>query len=134
MGKRPAYLGGEGAWRALRVVAKGPFRPTAAAPLPGGGVLLVERAFDPDTGVRVRVSEVAADQFEPAWLDRGLPIQPRELAVLEPPMPIDNIEAADVQVGPRGETLVYLLADDNFSSDQKNLLLQLELRDVKGAP
>ncbi|MEO1369420.1 MAG: esterase-like activity of phytase family protein, partial [Acidobacteriota bacterium] len=85
------------------------FKPTAAATLEGGDVLLVERSFHPLRGVRIRLSRVAASAFDRAGVLRG-----DELGRLVPPTPVDNVEAVDVVTAPDGATLIYLLADDNF--------------------
>jgi hypothetical protein len=39
------------------------------------------------------------------------------------------MEGIEVKSGPDGETLVYLLSDDNFSILQRSLLLMFELRE-----
>ncbi|MEM8995519.1 MAG: esterase-like activity of phytase family protein [Acidobacteriota bacterium] len=100
------------------------FKPTAAATLADGDVLLVERSFHPLRGVRIRLSRLAASDFDAAGVLRG-----DELGRLVPPTPVDNVEAVDVATAPDGATLVYLLADDNFNSLQQTLLIQLELLD-----
>ncbi len=49
------------AWQPLALTATGSFKPTGAAALPNGDVLLLERSFDIVTGVRIRVSVLARD-------------------------------------------------------------------------
>ena len=41
---------------------------------------------------------------------------------------IDNMEGIAVRRGPNGETLLYLISDNNFSPLQRTLLLMFELR------
>jgi hypothetical protein len=41
---------------------------------------------------------------------------------------IDNMEGIAVRRGANGETLLYMLSDDNFSSLQRTLLLMFELK------
>jgi len=41
---------------------------------------------------------------------------------------IDNMEGVAVRRGPKGETLLYMVSDDNFSPLQRTLLLMFELR------
>lgn len=60
-----------------------PFRPTAAAALPEGGAIVLERRFPP-VGAR-----------------------------LEAPLTLDNFEGVDIRRDAAGETLVYLISDDN---------------------
>jgi hypothetical protein len=82
-----------------------PFRPTGAARLPGGDVLVVERRFPPIAArvVRLPAGEVAA----------GAPLAPQEIARIESPLAVDNFEGIDARLDERGRTLVYLLSDDN---------------------
>ena len=97
-----------------------------AALLPDGDLLVVERHFSVLGGLWVRLMRVRLDDLRPGAL-----AAPEELASWrEPPMDIDNLEAAAVREGPAGRTLIYLLADDNFNAPlQDTLLLQLILRE-----
>ena len=65
---------------------------------------------------RVMKLELAVDESRQT-------LAPRELALFEPPLTLDNFEAVDARRGPGGETLIYLLSDDNFSFRQRSLLL-----------
>jgi hypothetical protein len=40
---------------------------------------------------------------------------------------VDNLEGVAVTKGARGETLLWLISDDNFNALQRNLLLMFEL-------
>ncbi len=43
---------------------------------------------------------------------------------------IDNMEGLSVNGGPNGETLVYIVSDDNFSPPlQQTMLMMFELRE-----
>jgi hypothetical protein len=89
----------EGGW------AGEPFRPTGAALLPDGDLVVVERRFPP-IGVRlVRLSR--------ASLDAAGPLAPREIARFELPLTLDNFEGVEARRDTSGRTLVYLLSDDN---------------------
>jgi hypothetical protein len=83
-----------------------PFRPAGAALLPGGDLLVVERRFPP-IGVRVvRLSRASLDA-------RG-PFEPVEIARIESPLTVDNFEGVEARRDTAsGQTLVYLLSDDN---------------------
>jgi len=50
-----------------------------------------------------------------------------ELATLAGPMTVDNFEGIATRRGPKGETLIYLVSDDNFRSGQRTLLLMFAL-------
>jgi hypothetical protein len=41
---------------------------------------------------------------------------------------IDNMEGLAVRRGPKGETLLYILSDDNYSPLQRTLLLMFEVK------
>ncbi len=113
-----AALGGGVTWENLFYRHSRPgFAPTAACALPGGEILVLERFYTPAEGVKARLTLIPAG--EPA---AGARLRPRELALLEPPFPVDNLEAmAARREGER--TLVYLLSDDNYSPLQRTLLL-----------
>lgn len=113
---------GRYAWQTFRYPQLPDFNPTALAPLPDGGFVLLERAFDLARGVRIRVMRAELADFRPGALAR-----PREIARLASPLAVDNLEGVAATKGPRGETLLWLISDDNFNSLQRNLLLLFEL-------
>jgi len=98
------------------------FHPTAIAMLPDGSFATIERAFDMVRGVRCRVM-----RFEAAQLTPGGTVRPEELAWLAAPYAVDNLEGLAVTKGARGETLLWLISDDNFNPLQRNILLLFEL-------
>jgi hypothetical protein len=54
-------------------------------------------------------------------------VQAEELARLASPYAVDNLEGIAATRGPRGETLLWLISDDNFNPLQRNILLLFEL-------
>ncbi len=84
--------------------------------------MMLDRAYDVARGVRIRVL-----RFEAAELRPGNTIHPRELARLVSPVAVDNLEGVAASKGSRGETLLWLISDDNFNAIQRNLLLLFEL-------
>jgi hypothetical protein len=113
---------GRYAWQTFQYTKIPDFNPTALAALPEGGFVMLERAFDMAHGVRVRVMKVEAAELQP-----GATVRARELARLVSPVAVDNLEGIAATKGPRGETLLWLISDDNFSTLQRNLLLLFEL-------
>jgi hypothetical protein len=103
-------------------VPREPFHPTSVTCLPGSDdVLVLERRYPP---VAARIRRVGGAAF-----DRG--------TRLDPPLTLDNYEGIDAVVGPRGETLLYVVSDDNNCAKtpggksphslQRTLLLMFEL-------
>ncbi len=112
----------EDGWQRLTYVLRDERQPTGAATLPGGDVLVLERSYTKAAGNRLRITRLAGEA-----LLGGARLAGEELMLLERPLTVDNLEGIAVRQGPRGEALIYLLADDNFGDDQRTLLLQLEL-------
>jgi hypothetical protein len=113
------WIGGPKRWQPLTLTADGGFAPTAAAVLPGGDVLVLERRFPP---VGARVLRIDAGSIKP-----GATIDGEELARLEGATIVDNMEGVAARKGSNGEALIYLLSDDNFNPLQQTLLLMFEL-------
>ncbi len=117
-----AYLWRDGVWSTLAYRPHGAFRPSGATLLPDGDVLVLERAFSLLGGFRSRLVRLAQDSIQP-----GAVLEGREIARLQPPLTHDNFEAVATRRGANGETLIYLVSDDNFSALQDTLLLMFEL-------
>jgi len=140
-GLRPSWttvwLGRDGNWvsRPYPLASNEPglhdvYRPTGAAFLPGGDLLVLERRFPPLAARLVRVRS--------ADLDGVGPLHPREVVRLDPPLTLDNFEGLAVRRDDAGATLIYLVSDDNGCSKgggvvpgrvQRTLLMLFELRD-----
>lgn len=114
--------GGGYLWRSFDYATIPDFRPTAIALLPDGSIAAIERAFDMVRGVRCRVMRFDAAQLRP-----GATVKPEELARLAAPYAVDNLEGMAATKGARGETLLWLVSDDNFNRLQRNILLLFEL-------
>ena len=119
-----AYLWDGKTWETLTYAAQDDYRPTAAARLPDGDILLLERHFTPLTGVSARLRRIPGDTVEP-----GARLQGRLLAALKSPLAVDNLEGLAVRQSEAGETLIYLLSDDNFNILQRTLLLHFRLNE-----
>jgi hypothetical protein len=66
-------------------------------------------------------------RFDAAELRPGGTVHGRELAFLASPYAVDNLEGLAVTTGSRGETLLWLISDDNFNPLQRNIVLLFEL-------
>ena len=105
-------------WFRLTWLTSGGFQPTGAATLPSGDVLVLERRIVPP-GARVRrleASRIAAD----AVLDG------EEIARFEGTLTFDNREGIAAR-DDAGESLVYLVSDNNYSFLQRTLLLMFRI-------
>jgi hypothetical protein len=94
------------------------FRATDAALLPDGRILILNRRFSWWGGwsARLVVAEIGNSE-----------IGGREVAALEAPLTVDNMEGLSV-TREGGRTIVWLASDDNYSPLQRTLLLKFELR------
>jgi hypothetical protein len=118
------WVGAADAWRALGYRFDRAYRPSDMARLPGGDVAVLERAYNPERGiVGVRIRRLVQKDVK-----GGARIKSKTLAALDPPLTVDNFEGIDAVRGADGETLLYLVSDDNFrAGDQRTLLLMFSL-------
>ena len=100
------------------------FKPSDAAVLPGGDVLVLSRAFSLIGGMRARLERTPAAAIRPGALLRG-----DLVARFAAPLTVDNFEGVAAVQGADGGTLVYLVSDDNFNFFQRTLLLLFRLDD-----
>ena len=114
--------GGRYQWRSFSYATIPDFRPTAITLLPDGSFATLERAFDMVRGVRVRVM-----RFDAAQLVADGTVRAEELARLASPYAVDNLEGLSATKGARGETLLWLISDDNFNPLQRNILMLFEM-------
>jgi hypothetical protein len=106
-------------WSMFRYGTDQGYRPTGAARLSDGDVLVLERRFPP-LGVRLR-------RVPPSALQPGSTVAASEVATFAPDMTMDNMEGLDSRRGAGGRQFVYLVSDDNFSALQRTLLMMFEL-------
>ncbi len=109
-------------WSTFIYETDGLFVPKGAATLPGGDVLVLERFYIDKENQGARLMRLGPSAFVPGARIKGAPV-----ADLRPPLTIDNFEGVAVAEGRRGETLIYLISDDNFSPRQRTLLMMFEL-------
>jgi len=118
------WVSNPGGWDVLTYRTDKGFRPTGAATLPGGDVVVLERYYTPRSGVRIKIKRIPIADIEPAAELKGV-----LLADLVPPMNVDNFEGIEARRGSDGKTYIYIISDDNMHSDQRTLLMMFELQD-----
>lgn len=124
-GERVGWVSNKNGWSPLTYEVSDSFDPTGATTLPDGDVLVVERFYDPASGVAARIRRVPHDQIQPgSTLSGGL------VAELRPPLNVDNMEGIAIRPGRSGKAVVYLISDDNFNTpDQRTLLMMFEMEE-----
>jgi hypothetical protein len=101
---------------------------TDMAPLPDGGLVLLERRFRYSEGIKMRIRRIAAGEVRP-----GAVIEGEVLLTADDRYNIDNMECIAAHRSPSGETILTLMSDDNFSPLQRTLLMQFALPDGRVA-
>lgn len=117
----------DGTDRALRFKFRAPagYRPTDAAQLPDGRVLILLRELrwpmPPRFGTRLLLADPAAIRAGGEWSGEVL-------ASLDGSGLEDNYEGLAIEPGKPGQVIVWLISDDNGAVTQRTLLLRLNLR------
>ncbi len=105
-------------WAKLNYRAAADFAPVGMCVLDDGSSIVLERSFSLlFGGFATRLVRVAAG----AWIADAV-VEGVELARLRPPLLVDNYEGIAATRDPNGETLLWLIADDNYMSLQRTLL------------
>jgi hypothetical protein len=115
--------GGTGDAQRIQLLDIDGFNITDAAGLPDGSLLVLERYYRWLVGVKMRIRHLAAAEIVP-----GARLTGRTLVEADSGFDIDNMEGLAVHRGPRGETVVSLISDDNFNRFlQRTVFLQFTL-------
>lgn len=117
-----AWIGSGREWHAAGFRKKGLFRPVGAATRDDGAVFILERRFTAIGGFSSRIGVLPGRRIAPGGVFEGV-----ELAELSAPLVADNFEGIAVRRGKSGETLIYVVSDDNFHDLQRTLLLMFAL-------
>ena len=104
------------------VKRSGEFDVTDCAILPPADLLLLERRYSLATGLGMRIRRIPLGAIKSGAVVDGHPLIEADLAY-----EIDNMEGMAVHRNARGETMITLVSDDDFSPIQRNLLLQFAL-------
>lgn len=109
--------------RVTRFLYRGPpgFWVTDAAQLPDGRLLILHRDYSLMGGMKAALATI-----DPAAIRAGRVIDGRELARLQAPLTLDNMEALAID-REAGRTILWLASDDNLSPFQRTLLMKFAL-------
>jgi hypothetical protein len=119
------WLGGGAGWWPIGYRFEGAYRPSDAGVMPNDDLAVLERAYNPSRGITgIRITHVKTEDIK-----RGAKLSSDVLADLKPPLTLDNFEGIACRADHVGRTLFYLVSDDNFSADQRTLLLLFALAD-----
>lgn len=119
------WLGGGAGWWPIGYRFQGAYRPSDATVLPNDDLAVVERAYSPTRGIiGIRVTHVKTED-----LKKGAKLSSELLGELKPPLTVDNFEGITSRADAEGRTLLYLVSDNNFSAEQRTLLLLFALAD-----
>jgi hypothetical protein len=121
-GTLKAWIFENGVFEPLSYRPTEPFSPTDATQLPSGDLLVLERFYSPLTGVAIRVCLVDGALVRPGGL-----LTCQGIAEFRPPLTIDNMEGLAIRQNDSGETILYMVSDDNFNNFQDTLLLMFRL-------
>lgn len=115
---------GRGGYGEIGIVPREPYAITDAAAAPTGEIYLLERRYSLAGGVGMRVRRVSRAEIAP-----GVRVLGEELAELSGhDANIDNMEGIAVRTTSAGETLLYVISDDNYQAGvQRTLLLMFEV-------
>lgn len=97
---------------------------TDATPLPGGGIVVLERRFRFSEGVKMRIRRIPEAELKPGRLIEG-----DVLLEATENLNIDNMEGIAAHRSNSGETILTVISDDNFSPLQRTLLMQFVIAD-----
>jgi hypothetical protein len=97
------------------------FKPTDCVMIEGTQqALVLQRRFSPMTGVAASIGVI-----DVASISANKIISPREIARLQPPFTVDNMEGIFV-TKQKSRIFIYLVSDDNFSGLQRTILMKFE--------
>lgn len=122
-GHHTGWLLAGGRPRRLQLEERSGFSITGAAPLPDGALLVLERRYRVLEGVKMQMRLLSPEEIRSGGVMKG-----ETLISVDMTKEIDNMEGIAIHKGPRGETVITLLSDDNFNRFlQRNILLQFVL-------
>ena len=122
-GNHTGWLVGKDGVHSIYLRREGEFDPTDLEFLPDGDLLVLERRYSLLGGPGMQIRRIRADTIKPDALLDG-----EVLINLTDRYGIDNFEGLAARANANGETIIYVVSDNNFNPLQKNLLLMFKLK------
>ncbi|MCF6216866.1 MAG: esterase-like activity of phytase family protein [Emcibacter sp.] len=116
------WIIGHGKIESLRYETSSSYRPTDMATLPNGDILVLERHFSLAKGMAARLTRLPAMSIK-----AGQSVKGKIIADLAFPFNLDNMEALAVRQNDRGETIIYIMSDNNYNRLQRNILMMFKM-------
>lgn len=108
----------------LFVIKNGAYSLTDASLMDDGSLVMLERHYNPITGVSIRIRKFAKTELIP-----NAQIEGETLLEAGWDNEIDNMEGLSISDMEDGSTRLTIISDDNFSNRQRTLLLEFKLLD-----
>lgn len=116
------FMFSNGTRREFSLVASSGFSLTDATFMPNGDLLVLERRYSFFGGPGMRIRKFDLEEIQPGAVLAG-----SIMLTANADYEIDNMEGISATPLPDGSTRITVISDDNFSSDQKTLLLEFRL-------
>ncbi len=108
--------------RRFSVKHKDDFEVSDCTVLPSAELLLLERHYSVQRGVAMRMRRIPLSEIKPGAVADGRTVVQADLGYQ-----IDNMEGVSFHKNEKGEIILTLISDDNFSPVQRTILLQFAL-------
>ena len=119
-----AWVSNPEGWSTMTYLLDSGFHPSGAATIINGDVLVLERRFTLRNGIAARIRRINAVNIQP-----GAELRSKLIAEFRDPMTTDNFEGIATRQNQKGQTIIYIISDDNFSPMQKTLLMMFKLNE-----
>ncbi len=97
------------------------YKPTDAKILPDGRMLILNRRISFPEGFSAMLTVL-----DPATIAKDMVVESTPIAVLKSPLLVDNMEGLAI-TQENGQTIIWMVSDDNFSIWQRTLLMKFAL-------
>lgn len=100
------------------------YKPTDLTRLPDGNVLLLERRFTILSGVSSRLCLIDKESIKV-----DVTMTCNLIAEISSPLAAENYEGLSSRLDERGNTVIYMISDDNFNPFQRTILMMFKLEE-----